>query len=99
MELWVDVHLFQWRNQDNRRIAIGGGVARSELNREPVVRPVAELFYDRTGFGAGLRHVGIIARQCPRGLWRHSPNPLPRRAQEPAAVPPPSAGVVDARLW
>src|SRR6266481_2478771 len=86
VELAGDVDLFELVDEDDRRISEDGNVSLRNLDLEPLVGPVTELFNDRTGFGAVLLHIGIIAGQTLEHVWRQAPHPLWRRLHCPANV-------------
>ena len=73
LELAIEIDLLQLVDQDHRRVAIHWQVARRDLDRQPMVRPVAEFFHDLAGFRAVLLHIGIVAGQCLQEVQRHPP--------------------------
>ena len=75
-------------------IAIGRDVAGRHLDREPLVRPVAELLHDARGLCAVLLHVGVVARQSPSA----SPGGMPQSPPGGGCMMPPISPCPSARM-
>jgi hypothetical protein len=75
LELAVDIDLFQLVDQDQRRVAPGRHIARSNGDSKPLVGAVAERLHDLSRFDATLRDIGAVARQRLQHLGRMPHNP------------------------
>src|SRR5215475_4889461 len=94
----IDVDLLQLIDQQHRRVAIHRPVTRCHLDREAVVRAVAELLHYLAGLFPAPGHVWVIARQFCHLVRRHTPQAAGWRLQHPADLPLSLAEGIDNRL-
>src|SRR5439155_15650125 len=86
LEFAVYVDLLQLVYKDNRGVAEERQVARRHLDRQALVRAVAELAHDLAGFLAVLGDLGLVAGQGVQHLQRHAPDAFRRRLHDPADI-------------
>src|SRR5260370_41814579 len=84
-EYAVDIDLLQLVYQYDCWIPIPGKIARRHCDREPFVRPVAELLHALAGGGAILLYIGVVARRRLQHFRRHAPTPIGVRPPGAAA--------------
>ena len=85
-------------DEDHRRIAVGGEVARRDRHREILVWSAAELLHQYARLRPALFHIGVVARQSLQEIRRHTPQPAGRRLHHRADVTLPLGQNVDERF-
>src|SRR6516162_5521746 len=89
-ELAVEINFLQLVDQQHRGIPVKRQVACGYFDLEPLIGSVTVLFHELSGLNAIFLYVGVIARQLPKHLRGHAPQPGGRRLQHAPDIALPS---------